>query len=288
MGEIRDKAYQATTICKGWIANGMGVNACCDTFDFKVFLSHWTHWKKLSEHEIMALESAFWNTIVPSARRNNFSIDMLTIHDAIKGILDYDDLIDEDNRTLKQINQQLAMFMCPENFIKYAQDKLELNTRIKLKDDENKRLVKVASAEMRARTQRNDNLFVINFTEEKDRDIAIINYSKSERLTEINESYNNNVAGLKATHGITRVKLNANDKLVLKDGLIPLKETKDLAIKVCNETFKRYITNRNERYKSDCKVAISSRNESMRLLGGIINDNVDDDETMEINVNDYE
>ena len=83
MGEIRDKAYQATTICKGWIANGMGVNACCDTFDFKVFLSHWTYWKNLSEHEIMALESAFWNTIVPSARRNNFSIDMLTIHDAI-------------------------------------------------------------------------------------------------------------------------------------------------------------------------------------------------------------
>ena len=47
---------------------------------------------------------------------------------------------------------------------------------------------------------------MINFTEEKDADIAIINNSKSERLTEINESYNNNVAGLKATHGITIVK----------------------------------------------------------------------------------
>ena len=61
-----------------------------------------------------------------------------------------------------------------------------------------------------------------------------------------------------------------------------------MAIKLCNEMFKRDIINRNERYKSECKRLINSRNESMSQLGGIIDDYVDDYETMEINVNDNE
>ena len=248
MNEVCDKAYQGTTISKGWTANGMGVDAYSDLFDFKVFLSHWTFWRNLNEQEIIDLELAFWTTIVPSARNNNYTIDMLTIHNAIKDILEYDELADEDNRTLKCVNQQLAMVMCTENFTKYAADKLELNERIKIKIEENKRLFKIAAAEMKERQQVIDNLFVINITEEKDADIATINNLKSEKLKEINESYNNAVTGLKVTHGINRLNLNAKDKLQLKSCLDPLKENKELAIKLCNEMFKRDIINRNGRY----------------------------------------
>lgn len=286
MGEVRDKAYQGTTISKGWIANGMGVDAYSDLFDFKVFLSHWTCWRNLNEQEIIDLELAFWTKIVPSARNNNYTIDMLTIHNAVKDIVEYEELTDENNRTLKCVNQQLAMVMCTDNFTKYAADKLKLNERIRLKNDENKRLLKIAADEKKERQLVIDNLFVINITEEKDADIATINNLKSEKLQEINESYNNAVNGLKVTHGINRLNLNAKDKLQLKSCLGPLKENKDLAIKLCNEMYKRDINNRNERYKSDRKRLINSRNESMNQLGGIIDDNVEDDETMGINMND--
>ena len=59
-----------------------------------------------------------------------------------------------------------------------------------------------------------------------------------------------------------------------------------MAFKLCNEMYKRDTNNRNERYKFDRKQLINSRNESMNQLGGIIDENVDDDdETMEINMN---
>jgi len=50
--------------------------------------------------------------------------------------------------------------------------------------------------------------------------------------------------------------------------------------------YKRNINNRNERYKFDRKQLINSRNQSMKQLGGIIDEYVEDDETMEINMND--
>jgi len=286
MGEVKDKAYQGTTISKGWIANGMGVDAYSDLFDFKVFLSHWTCWRNLNEQEIINLEIAFWTTIVPSARNNNYTIDMLTIHNAVKDILEYDELIDENNRTLKCVNQQLAMVMCADNFTKYAADKLELNERIRLKNDENKRLLRIAADEKKDRQLVIDNLFVINITEEKDADITAISTLKSEKLQEINETYMNAVNGLKLSHGINRINLNAKDKILLKNCLDPLKESKDLATKLCNEMYKRDINNRNERYKLDRKQLINSRNQSMNQLGGIIDEYVEDDETMEINMND--
>jgi hypothetical protein len=43
--------------------------------------------------------------------------------------------------------------------------------------------------------------------------------------------------------------------------------------------YKRDINNRNERYRYDRKRLINSRNESMNQLDGIIDDNVEDDET---------
>ena len=162
----------------------MGVDAYSDFFDFKVFLSHWTCWRNLNEQEIIELELAFWTTIVPSARNNNYTIDMLTIHNAIKDI--FDEWTDEDNGILKCVHQQLAMVMCTENFTKYAADKLELNERIRIKIEENKRLLKIAAAEIKERQQVIDNLFVINITVEKDADIATINNLKSENLQEIN------------------------------------------------------------------------------------------------------
>lgn len=59
-----------------------------------------------------------------------------------------------------------------------------------------------------------------------------------------------------------------------------------MAFKLCNNMYKRNINNRNERYKFDRKQLINSRNQSMKQLGGIIDEYVEDDETMEINMND--
>ena len=115
--------------------------------------------------------------------------------------------------------------MWTDNFTKYAADKLELNKRIGLKNHENKRLLRIAADEKKDRQLVIDNLFVINITEEKDADIATISTLKSEKLQEINETYINAVKGLKLSHGINRINLNAKDKILLKSCLDPLKES---------------------------------------------------------------
>jgi len=117
------------------------------------------------------------------------------------------------------------MVMCADNFTKYAADKLELNERIRLKNDENKRLLRIAADEKKDRQLVIDNLFVINITEEKDAVIATISTLKSEKLQEINETYTDAVKGLKLSHGINRINLNAKDKILLKSCLDPLKES---------------------------------------------------------------